>query len=140
MFLIRKFVHMRRNTIQRDLVKKAVYDIKSHVTADEVYEFLKPNHPSLSKGTIYRNLEILAEEGKVRKVEVPSGPNRYDFTLEDHYHVTCVECGEVFDVDLEELPNLLDKIKDDHGMDFFSYDISFKGICSNCKCKQSKGD
>lgn len=127
---------MRRNTIQRDLVKQAVYDLKSHVTADELYEFLKSKHPSIGKGTVYRNLEVLVEEGSVRKVEVPSGPARYDFTLKNHYHVKCVECGDVFDVDMDEVCGLIDKIHDTHGMDFLTYDIAFKGVCKNCKMKK----
>ena len=37
----------RRNTIQKDLVRRAVYELKSHVTADEVYEFIKETHPNI---------------------------------------------------------------------------------------------
>ena len=46
-----------------------------------MYEFIKEAYPSIGKGTVYRNLDILAEEGALRKVEVPDGPNRFDFTL-----------------------------------------------------------
>ena len=124
---------MRRNTIQRDLVKQAVYDLKSHVTADELYEFLKEKHPSIGRGTVYRNLDVLVEEGKVRRVEVPNDPVRYDFTLQNHYHVKCVECGAVSDVDMDEVTDLIERIRDTHGMEFLSYDIVFKGVCGNCK-------
>ena len=123
----------RRNTIQRDLIKQAVYDMHGHVTADELYEFLKAEHPSMSKGTVYRNLDVLVDEGKVRKVEVPSGPNRYDFTLKNHYHVKCVKCGQISDVDMDEVTGLIEEIRDTHGVDFLTYDIAFKGICKNCK-------
>ena len=71
----------RRNTIQKDLIRHAVYEMKRHVTANEVYEFIKERYPTIGKGTIYRNLDIVAEEGAIRKVEVPDGPNRFDFTL-----------------------------------------------------------
>ena len=70
----------RRNTIQKDLVRNAVYEMKRHVTANEVYEFIKESYPTIGKGTVYRNLDILVEEGALRKVEVPDGPNRFDFT------------------------------------------------------------
>lgn len=46
----------RRNTIQKELVLKAVQDLRSHVTAEEVYEFIRKNHPGIGKGTVYRNL------------------------------------------------------------------------------------
>ena len=117
----------RRNTIQKDLVRNAVCEMKRHVTANEVYEFVKESCPTIGKGTVYRNLDILVEEGDLRKVEVPDGPNRFDLTLKNHYHVRCVNCGEISDVDMDEILGLLEKIHDTHGTDFLGYDILFKG-------------
>ena len=124
---------IRRNTIQKDLVRNAVYEMKRHVTANEVYEFIKESNPTIGKGTVNRNLDILVEEGALRKVEVSEGPNRFDFTLKNHYHVRCVKCGEVSDVDMDEIPDLMKKIHDTHGIEFLDYDISFKGICPKCR-------
>ncbi len=124
---------IRRNTIQKDLVRNAVYEMKRHVTVNEVYEFLKKEYPTIGKGTVYRNLDILVEEGALRKVEVSEGPNRFDFTLKNHYHVRCVKCDEVSDVDMDEIPDLMKKIHDTHGIEFLDYDISFKGICPKCR-------
>ena len=125
----------RRNTIQKDLVRNAVYEMKRHVTANEVYEFIKEAYSTIGKGTVYRNLDILVEEGALRKVEVPDGPNRFDFTLKNHYHVRCIKCGEVFDVDMDQIPDLLERIHNTHGIEFLDYDISFKGICPKCREK-----
>ena len=125
----------RRNTIQKELIRNAVYEMKRHATANEVYDFLKETYPTIGKGTVYRNLDILAEEGTLRKVEVPDGPNRFDFTLTNHYHVRCVTCGDVSDVDMDEIPNLLERIHDTHGIEFLNCDISFKGICPKCRKK-----
>ena len=107
----------RRNTIQKALILRAVCELKRHLTADEVYEFVKRDHPSIGKGTVYRNLAILTEEGAIRKVEVPDGSDRFDFTLKNHYHVRCVKCGEVCDVDMDEIPDLQKKIHDTQGME-----------------------
>ena len=96
----------RRNTVQKDLVRNAVLTMKRHVTA---------------------------EEGSIRRVEVPNGPDRFDFTLRNHYHGRCVRCGEVFDVDIDEIPGLMERIRDPHGMKFLSYDIMFKAICPACQ-------
>ena len=48
----------RRNTIQKDLVRNAVYEMRRHVSANEVYEFIKEAYPAIGKGTVYRNLDI----------------------------------------------------------------------------------
>ena len=128
----------RRDTIQKALILRAVCELKRHLTADEVYEFVKKDHPSIGKGTVYRNLAILTEEGAIRKVEVPDGSDRFDFTLKNHYHVRCVKCGEVFDVDMDEIPDLQKKIHDTHGMEFLTYDIFFKGICPECRAQEKE--
>lgn len=125
----------RRNTIQRNLVLEAIHTMKSHVTAEEVFEFIRKKHPHIGKGTIYRNLGILAEEGEIRRVEIPDGPDRFDFTLKDHYHVRCIRCGEVFDVTMDVLSDLMSKVRGPQGMEFLDYDISFKGICPDCRTK-----
>lgn len=119
-----------------NLVLKTVQELKRHLTADEVYEFIKKEHPTIGRGTVYRNLKILVEEGAIRKVEVPDGSDRFDFTLKDHYHVKCVKCGDIFDVDMEQLPDLKAKIRDTHGMEFLGYDIFFKGICPACRATE----
>ena len=128
----------RRNTIQKDLVRNAVYEMKRHVTANEVYEFIKEAYPTIGKGTVYRNLYILIEEGALRKIEVPDGPNRFDFALNNHYHVRCIKCGNVSDVDMDEIPNLLERIHNTHGIKFLDYDILFKGICLKCSGEEKE--
>lgn len=129
----------RRNTIQKELILNTVRNLRGHVTADEVYEEIVKDYPSVGKGTVYRNLNILAEEAEIRKVEIPDGPDRFDFTTKDHYHVICVKCKNVFDVDMEVIPDLENQIVDTHGIQFLKHDIVFKGICSDCQNKNENG-
>ena len=113
------------------MVLDAVNEMHRHVTADQIYTFIKEKYPSIGRGTVYRNLGILVEEGKVRKVEVPDGSDRFDFTLENHYHVECVKCGEIFDVDMDVISELEKRIRDTHGMKYISYDIFLRVSARN---------
>ncbi len=128
----------RRNTVQKEIVLNTVRNLHGHVTADEVYAQIHSERPSIGKGTVYRNLNILAEEGEILKVEIPDGPDRYDFTVKDHYHVKCVSCHQVFDVDMDVITDLENQIRDKHGMEFLSYNIMFKGICPSCRENSKK--
>lgn len=126
---------IRRTTIQKEMILNAVNSLHNHATADEVYELVRAAHPHISKGTVYRNLNCLADEGKIRKIEVPDGPDRFDHLCTPHYHIHCCKCGRIFDVDMEVLPGLTDRVKDKHGFAFLDYDIMFKGICPDCQKK-----
>ena len=61
----------KRNTIQRSLVLEAVNKLQCHATADEVYAEISKDHPTISKATIYRNLNVLSELGEIRRLEIP---------------------------------------------------------------------
>ena len=67
---------MKRKTIQRALTLRAVQTMQSHPTADEVYEAVSAEHPNISRGTVYRNLNQLSEDGEIREMEVPGGADR----------------------------------------------------------------
>lgn len=124
---------IQRNTIQIGLVLKAVNELKCHASADEVYNRINKEYPNISRATVYRDLNQLADSGKILRVEIPNGSARYDHQTYKHYHVVCQKCNRVFDVDMDEIMDLQSKIKEKHGFQFNDYDIVFKGICPECK-------
>jgi Fur family ferric uptake transcriptional regulator/Fur family peroxide stress response transcriptional regulator len=115
------------------MILEAVRKLRCHPTADEVYAEVSRRHPTISRGTVYRNLNKLAESGDIRNREIPSCANHYDHRCDDHYHARCLRCGKVFDVDMDYIPDLGKKIKDAHGFEFSGYDLVFKGVCAECK-------
>lgn len=123
----------RRNTVQRSLVLNAVRKLHCHATADEVYEEIIKEHPSISKATVYRNLNLLSEMGEIHRLEIPGSADHFDHITTNHCHVKCRECGRVFDVDMDYVSDLEKGIRDNHGFDFAGYDIIFHGICPECK-------
>ncbi len=124
---------MQRHTIQAALVLEAVNKLQSHATADEVYQEIVREHPHISRGTVYRNLNRLAQAGEIRKIELSGGADRFDHLCHDHCHVRCEKCGRVFDVDMEFVFGLEKSIRDPHGFQFTGYDIIFRGICPACR-------
>lgn len=122
----------KRSTIQRSLVLEAVRELQCHATADEVYCAIVKKHPGISRGTVYRNLNLLSHIGEIRKMEMPSGADRYDHLYNGHYHARCVKCGQVCDVEMEFIPDLEKDVKDSRGFEFTGHDIIFSGICPEC--------
>lgn len=89
----------RRNTKQRKLVLDAVRQSYNHPTADEIYNAVREQDDKISRGTVYRNLNLLADAGEILSIKTPGG-SRFDRTIEPHAHIICTSCSRVIDVPL----------------------------------------
>ena len=119
----------KRFSQQRERIYQAVCDSKEHPTAQMVYDQLKPEMPKLSLGTVYRNLQQMAEEGRIMELGGPV--NRFDAIVEPHTHLRCVRCGQVAD---GEIPYdaTLDRAVETGGWQVKSLVLMFTGICPAC--------
>lgn len=124
-----------RYSKQRELIINAVLQNKIHPTAEKVYKILKKEHSELSLGTVYRNLNCLAENGMLKKINVPNGSDRFDGTLSRHQHLICRKCGGVLDVDIGELTLIKNQILKSTGFDIDIDTLAFEGICEKCNQK-----
>jgi Fe2+ or Zn2+ uptake regulation protein len=122
----------KRNTVQRQLVYNAVKEIDKHATAEQVYEYLVSRHPSMSKATVYRNLNLMVEMGELVNIGCFSGSMHFDHNCHDHSHLECEVCKRIFDLegDFSGINNI---INDTGTFETKSYRISLYGICKECK-------
>ena len=77
----------KRNTIQKKLVLDAVLRLADHPTAEQVYAEVVKEHPTVSKATVYRNLNVLSQSGVLRHIPMPDGADRFDHRLTPHAHI-----------------------------------------------------
>ena len=116
-----------RNNKQRDAILAAVCTMRTHPTADEVYDKLRKDHPHLSLGTVYRNLNLFAQKGDILRVTVPGAGDRFDFRIDKHEHLLCEKCHRVFDVNVDV------SIKsEDTEATIDGYTLILHGICPEC--------
>ena len=87
-----------RNTVQRTIIAEELRRLANHPTADDVYDAVHAEHPSIGKATVYRTLGKLADEGEIGRVRINNGADRFDHRSFEHYHVRCTCCGRVDDV------------------------------------------
>ena len=85
----------KRHTIQKDLVLSTVMGMSCHPTAEEVFAQVSQLYPSISKATVYRNLNLLSEMGEIRKIQMAEGADRYDGNISGHHHSICSKCGKI---------------------------------------------
>ena len=120
----------QRYSRQRELIYNTVCASKDHPTAEMVYAALKPDHPNLSLGTVYRNLHLLAGEGKLRRMPFPV--ERFDGMVEPHHHFCCEQCGQVSDVE-GDYDTALDAVPQALGHQVDRHEIVYYGLCAHCR-------
>lgn len=122
----------RRNTKQRKLVLDAVRQSYNHPTADEIYNAVREQDDKISRGTVYRNLNLLADAGEILSIKTPGG-SRFDRTIEPHAHIICTSCSRVIDVPLPFDTQLDTKASEQIGWNVTSHYTIFEGLCPDCR-------
>lgn len=122
----------KRNTKQKESIFRAVTSVYTHPTAEEIYNMVVVDCPHVSLTTVYRNLNMLVEEGKLRRIAIPNDSDRFDATLTPHYHVKCDKCGAFVDVDDYDA-DINGECERLTGYKVNYHDIIFHGECGECR-------
>lgn len=127
---------MKNYSKQREDLLNILKNSRSHPTAEELYEKTKEKIPSVSRGTVYRNLKDIVDEGYIIKISMASGADRYDYIHKKHNHIICKSCGTVkdfeYNFDLEDVKQSV--IKQTEVSPLLDGVIMY-GICEKCKEK-----
>lgn len=80
---------------------------KKHLSVDEIFEYIKKIHPEAGKSSIYRNVESLAKDWTLRKVNWVWSKAFFEKDFWDHIHLIDIKTWEIFDYENNIcLPNL----------------------------------
>lgn len=122
----------KRMTRQLAAVYEALQADPTHPSADEIYQRVRQTLPQISLGTVYRNLQRLVEEGRIRLLLVGERIARYDSMLAAHDHFICLQCGGVVDVllDRDRQVNLAPLLE--QGCTVAAHSLSVHGLCQQC--------
>jgi len=122
-------------TKQRQVILEELRSVTSHPTADDMYDMVRRRLPNVSLGTVYRNLEILAESGIVQKIDIGGTKKRFDGNVAAHYHLRCAGCGRVDDIHLDtgiDLEAMAAALTD---YTILRHRLEFIGLCPSCAQK-----
>lgn len=122
-----------RMTPQRQVILEELEKSQCHPTADELYERVRRRLPRISLGTVYRNLEILANHSMIQKIDLGGNQRRFDSNPEFHYHIRCMQCGTLADVFLRSPSLINEMLTQPNGFDIYGVRLEFLGLCPNCK-------
>lgn len=121
-------------TAQREAILKELRSVKTHPTADELYAVLRVKMPTISLGTVYRNLEQMSQAGIIRKLETAGKQKRFDGDISEHHHIRCTDCGAVGDITSavfgginREIHGVMEQLECD------SFYLELSGRCQKCR-------
>jgi len=127
---IRDFLlsHGIRPSFHRLKIFEYLVNRRTHPTADEIYEVLKNEVPAISRGTVYNTVRLFLSKGLVQPLSIEKNESRYDANLTWHGHFKCLACGQINDVEIEDL-----KLAHLDGYQVLEKHLDLKGLCPSCR-------
>ncbi len=115
---------MERNTKQRTIILDYLKSVKTHPTAEIVFNDIKKKLPNISLATVYRILNNLSGEGNALKLEYDVA--HFDGDTSEHAHFICSKCNKIYDV-FDIKINVKNKVGEIKNKKLYLY-----GICKKC--------
>lgn len=125
-------------TKQGQVIYDLIQDSSGHMTADEIHSQLKKQENKIGIATVYRNLNTLYDQKLINRVRHPELGYIYDKNTHEHYHFRCVVCDRITDVEIQPMDSTHEIVSKALGALVLSHDMSFEGICKDCRSKVDK--
>ena len=110
-----------------------------HLTAEEIYNLVKTEHPEIGLATVYRTIQVLMELHLIDRVNFDDGVERYELArvngsagAHHHHHLICLGCGKVLEFEEDMLEGLELKIVEKTGFKVTDHEVKLYGYCKEC--------
>jgi len=122
-----------RLTPQRVELVRLIAVSEGHPSAAQLYAKIKEKFPTMSHATVYKTLALLKEMNQVMEIDLRDD-SRYDGNRPDpHPHLICTKCNQIVDGEMEINAELLKRLEDASGYQIIRPQITFYGLCPDCK-------
>ncbi|WP_263832018.1 Fur family transcriptional regulator [Sulfurospirillum oryzae] len=122
-----------KSTHQRLAILDSI-DHFGHIDIDSLYDAIFKKYPTMSKATLYRNINDLISFHILEEVKLPHQKQQYEIKKVPHIHLLCSACGSVEDMFVETKP-LLETISSQSGFHISNSFIVINGICKTCSAQ-----
>ena len=129
--------HGHKITPQRLAIVGILAKSHGHPSAEDIYDLIKGDFPTMSLATVYRNILLIKSFGEVLELGFPDGSNRYDGNKpHPHPHVICIRCKKIVDPDLDSMDIMKKEVTEETHFKILSHRLDFFGICSDCMASE----
>ncbi len=107
-------------------------------SASDLMAMVESLEISPSRATIYRLLDELEQQGKVRKYFLENQTTAmYQYLPEidcsEHFHAVCDDCGHLFHIQCKEVDQLIEHLSHHHHFQVNVETSVFHGYCESCQ-------
>ena len=121
-------------TFQRQVIYEAVVDSREHPTPELIYEQVKQRIPSISLGTVYKNVRTFLDSGVLKEVTLHHRSLRLEANLTPHHHVVCSSCRAIYDIAHTAVePVQYSSHEVPPGFSIEDCRVEFVGVCQSCR-------
>ncbi len=122
-------------TRQREVILRSFLEAEGHVSAEELYQTVSAEDPSIGLATVYRTLNLLVECGLAQRRQFGEMRHRYEHVLEHehHDHLVCARCGAIAEFYSPEVERVLNEVSRERKFRIFSHRLELYGLCTACQ-------
>jgi len=124
-------------THQRQVIYREMLLMGGHPSPESVYERVRREIPSISLGTVYKNIKTFLDTGLLREVSLHHGSLRLEANGEPHHHMVCVQCRQIFDVPERDLAPVKFRGAAPQGFRIQRVSVELLGVCGACAASNS---
>lgn len=126
-----------KSTGQRDDIARVFFDLRRHISAEELYAEVKKVNPHVGYATIYRTLKLLKECDLLFERHFDDGQARYEVAGEHHHdHFICDRCGKIIEFENDDLERMQQAIAQRMGVLLTHHKMELYGLCADCRTRQ----
>lgn len=114
------------------MIYEALVRAKDHPSPEAVYEKVRKRIPSVSLGTVYKNIKTFVDTGIFREVSLHHGSTRLETNMAPHHHLVCSSCKAIVDLTDEDLEPIRMKSAEPRGYRIQRFAVEIIGLCPNC--------
>ena len=119
---------------RKDLLDYMKNNTNKFVKAEDIEKYLKQKQITIGLTTIYRFLNSLEKQGKVR-VELKEHTKYYQYIMDEcnnHFYLYCKKCGKIVYLHCYEKEELNAHIAKEHKFEIDSM-ATIMGTCADCR-------
>ncbi len=118
----------------RSIISERVFKTTGHFSAEDLVTQLKSGSDRVSRGTIYRTLQLLEMAGVIRLIH-EGASHRYESVIgrEPHDHAVCRGCGKIIELSDGLLRERTRLVCDEIGFEVNDISVQIQGFCLACR-------